>query len=63
MGYRTELEARIAKKTTKGIIDYDMIQDGDRIMVGLSGGKDSWALIQILGVLQQRSPSNSRSSP
>jgi len=56
MGYRTELEARIAKKTTKGIIDYDMIQDGDRIMVGLSGGKDSWALIQILGVLQQRSP-------
>jgi tRNA 2-thiocytidine biosynthesis protein TtcA len=56
MSYRTELEARIAKKTTKAIIDHDMIQDGDRIMVGLSGGKDSWALIQMLGVLQQRSP-------
>jgi tRNA 2-thiocytidine biosynthesis protein TtcA len=56
MSYRTELEARIAKKTTKAIIDYDMIQDGDRIMIGLSGGKDSWALIQILDVLQQRSP-------
>src|SRR4051812_19427868 len=56
MAYSSELEARIAKKTTKGIIDYDMIQDGDRIMVGLSGGKDSWALIQTLGVLQQRSP-------
>jgi tRNA 2-thiocytidine biosynthesis protein TtcA len=56
MGYRTDLEARLAKKTTRAIIDYQMIEDGDRVMVGLSGGKDSWALLQILDVLRQRAP-------
>ena len=56
VGYRTPLEARIAKKTTKAITDFNLVEDGDRIMVGLSGGKDSWALIQILDVLQQRAP-------
>ena len=56
MGYRTPLEARIAKKTTKAITDFNLIEDGDRVMVGLSGGKDSWALIQILDVLRQRAP-------
>jgi tRNA 2-thiocytidine biosynthesis protein TtcA len=56
MSYRTELESRIAKKTTRAIIDYQMIEEGDRIMVGLSGGKDSWALMQVLSILQPRSP-------
>jgi tRNA 2-thiocytidine biosynthesis protein TtcA len=56
VAYRTPLEARIAKKTTKAIIDFGLLEDGDRVMVGLSGGKDSWALIQILDVLQKRAP-------
>jgi tRNA 2-thiocytidine biosynthesis protein TtcA len=56
MAYRSELEARLAKKTTKALVDYSMLEDGDRVMVGLSGGKDSWALLQILDVLRQRAP-------
>ncbi|HMB81214.1 MAG TPA: tRNA 2-thiocytidine(32) synthetase TtcA [Vicinamibacterales bacterium] len=56
MAYRSELEARVAKKTTKAIVDYDMLENGDRVMVGLSGGKDSWALLQALDVLRQRAP-------
>src|SRR5947207_8840819 len=56
MSYRSPIEARIAKKTTKAIKDFNLIEDGDRVMVGLSGGKDSWALLQILDVMRQRAP-------
>jgi len=56
MAYRSPLEARVAKKTTKAIKDFNLVEDGDRVMVGLSGGKDSWALLQILDELRQRAP-------
>ena len=56
MSYSSPLEARIGKKTTKAITDFNLIEDGDRVMVGLSGGKDSWALLQILDKLRQRAP-------
>jgi tRNA 2-thiocytidine biosynthesis protein TtcA len=58
MPYTSDLETRIAKKVTKAITDHRLIEDGDRVMVGLSGGKDSWALIQILDVLRRRAPIN-----
>src|SRR3954465_15822765 len=56
MAYASALETRLAKKVTRAIVDYGLIEDGDRVMIGLSGGKDSWALIQILDVLRRRAP-------
>ena len=56
MPYASELETRIAKKVTKAITDHQLIEHGDRVMVGLSGGKDSWALLQVLDVLRRRAP-------
>lgn len=56
MSYTTPLEARLAKKVTKAITEYQLIEEGDRVMVGLSGGKDSWALLSILDVLRRRAP-------
>jgi tRNA 2-thiocytidine biosynthesis protein TtcA len=56
VSYRTPLEARLAKKVTRAITEFGLIEDGDRVMVGLSGGKDSWALMQLLDVLRPRAP-------
>ena len=56
MSYKSPLETRLAKKVTKAITEYNLIEDGDRVMVGVSGGKDSWALLSILDVLRKRAP-------
>ncbi len=40
---------KVEKKVRKAIFDYGLIEDGDTVLIGLSGGKDSLALVELLG--------------
>jgi tRNA(Ile)-lysidine synthase TilS/MesJ len=56
MSLYTKPPKSLLRKVGKAIADFDMIRDGDRLLLGVSGGKDSLSLLQILCHLQTYAP-------
>nr|WP_315465540.1 tRNA 2-thiocytidine(32) synthetase TtcA [uncultured Rhodoferax sp.] len=53
-----KLEKRLCRQMGQAIVDFNMIEEGDRVMVCMSGGKDSYGMLDILLKMQQRAPIN-----
>src|SRR5271166_5264102 len=50
------LERKLARGLARAVAEFSMIEEGDRILVAVSGGKDSYTLLHLLRALRRRSP-------
>lgn len=50
------VEHRLAKALARGVTDFSMLEDGDRVMVCVSGGKDSYTMLYLLRELAKKAP-------
>jgi tRNA 2-thiocytidine biosynthesis protein TtcA len=50
------LAKKLGRAASRAIADFSMIEDGDRILVAVSGGKDSYTMLHLLRSLQRKAP-------
>ncbi|MGE3975580.1 MAG: tRNA 2-thiocytidine(32) synthetase TtcA [Bdellovibrionales bacterium] len=53
-----KLEKKIFRGVGRAIGDFNLIEEGDHLLVGVSGGKDSWTMLHVIHELQKRAPIN-----